>query len=250
MSGTVRTKIAQDAAPIVYGSVAVISSVAYVLLLQESHEFLVVAVPLLCLLSLRWRLFAPLIPAAIFIGILWITLSDINSLRDVNQTLLALVSLVTVATVSRFQTTVDSVARPEVSTRVNYTPSGKSIAATRGLGTGHFVSLALILFGWLAAGIVCGKFIEITNDAVAYQDYAALLRRRVGLIPEAYIGMTLLFTLTLLLWMARAFFSYSVIRQRGGELAAMHLRSELWKWNGYEQRIISKQIRKNEFHRD
>lgn len=248
MNRIVRPKIAHNAAPVIYGSVAVIASVAHVMLLQEAHAFNVVAVPLLCLLSLRWRLFAPLIPAAVFIGILLMTLNDITTLHSVDQTLLALASLVTIAAAWRFQTSVCTIASPAVSTRVNYTPSNKSIAATHPLEAGHFVSLALVLFGWLAAGILCGKFIEITGDAEAYREYATLLRRRVGLIPEAYIGMTLLFTLTLFVWMGRAVFSYMVVRQKSGELAAMHLRSELWKWNGYEQRSISKQIRKNEVH--
>ena len=114
------------------------------------------------------------------------------------------------------------------------------------MGLGDAMSVVFIVVAWLLAGFLCSRFSQIAVSQREYQDYVVKLRQSVGLeLPEAYIAMKLLFTLMLAVWIVNQVFSYWRVRSNHGGVAAMHLRTELWKWIGSEHTMISKQCRKN-----
>jgi hypothetical protein len=74
------------------------------------------------------------------------------------------------------------------------------------------------------------------------------LDQRIGLLPEWYVGVKVLFAITILIWVVRQMFDYVALLHRDHSVAQMHLRRELWRWDGSEQRMIGKQLGKARRH--
>lgn len=206
------------------------------------------ALPLLCLLLIvsRWHVFAATVPAALFFSLGTIGITGIRMAGG--ELSLSLGSLGLLAAVARFQTCTARTGGSVATSRWNTTPMPKVMQQSR--FTWHvskLVTLAICLIAWLLAGLACAELTEISTNRQAYLQYLEDLRADWGLeIPEVYIGMKLLIGMALISWLARAIFIYQGLVKAGGELSSIHLRSELWKWNGSEQRMISKQLKKNQ----
>ena len=78
----------------------------------------------------------------------------------------------------------------------------------------------------------------------AYQAAYRILDKRIGLLPEWYVGVKVLFTTAILIWVVRQIFDYVALLYQDQSVAKMHLRRELWRWDGGEQRMIGKQLGK------
>lgn len=246
MNQTANRWLGRNQAPKIYAFGAILVTGIFLVFGLGRATWIPFAIPLICLLlALRWRFFVHLVSISIFACLLTRTFTNVGGVYEETDTALALTAIVAIGAAWRFETSVRP-AGSEVTTHVNYVPSRRPTVNPNHLTPGHAISCVLIVVGWLASGLLCKKLIEITADERAYRVYAELLKVRVGLIPEAYLGMRLLFTLALVFWICWTCFSYLQIRQREGSVAAMHLRGELWRWNGGEQRSIAKQLRKNE----
>ena len=131
---------------------------------------------------------------------------------------------------------------------MNYTPTKPAMpavqkldgaASSKRIDFGLLFTLAFLFIGWFVAGYMASQLASVLRN---YRNARAFLDRRIGLLPEWYVGLIVLFVLAASLWLAQQVFSYLMLRQRAGSVAAMHLRSELWKWDGYEQRQIGKEL--------
>ena len=234
----------------VYASIAAILTAIFLVFGIGYSTWLAFAIPLGCLLlAFRWQVFAYGVPISIFGCLLMRALTNFENVSEGTASPLALTAGIAIMATWRLHTSLNPVAQAAITTHVNYVPARRSLDKTEHLTPTHATSCILIVIGWFVSGMLCKKLIEITADERAYEVYAELLKARVGLIPEAYLGMNLLFAIALVFWVAWTCFSYLQLRQRRGSVAGMHLRGELWKWNGAEQRSISRQLRKNETKR-
>ena len=169
---------------------------------------------------------------------------QLDSLGSFEQFFVSASGLIYIAFVLRFSTVSDSQLGGLLTSRINYTPTRKIDDSQKAM-QGNYMSAGLLIAAWLFAGYLCGDLRRIQEGGV-YRRMLLQLRANIGLeTPEIYLAMKLLITLMLLLWIVNQVFSYWQFRSDSGSVAAMHLRSELWKWNGSEQRRVSKQGRKN-----
>lgn len=169
-----------------------------------------------------------------------------DPLSSLEQFLVSASGLIYIAFVLRFSTVSDSQLGGLLTSRINYTPAQTFDESQKPM-QGNNLSAGLLLASWFVGWFLCGDLKRIQeNQNKAYDRMVEQLRASIGLeTPEIYLAMKLLITLMLLLWIVNQLFSYWQLRSDSGSVAEMHLRSELWKWNGSEQRRVSKQGRKN-----
>ena len=168
-----------------------------------------------------------------------------DSFSSFEQFLVSASGLIYIAFVLRFSTICDSQLGGLLTSRINYTPAQTFDESQKPM-QGNNLSAGLLLVSWFVGWFLCGDLRRIQEDEDVYKQMSLQLRANIGLeTPEIYLAMKLLITLMLLLWIANQLFSYWQLRSDSGSVVEMHLRSELWKWNGSEQRRISKQRRKN-----
>ena len=228
-------------APTVYALTAVVGATLFLVQGLETNSEMAFVVPLICLLfSFRWRVISYGVPAAIFGCIL------LHAFLGTPMTgSLAFAAITTLVALWRYQTCVSPSPPPAVISSVNRSTTPVATCPfPQSLSLRHAGTALVILVAWFGADILCAKLTAISANPEQHAQYAELLKSRVGLIPEAYLGMRLLFTLALLIWFANTFFSYARVRGSEEGVAEMHLRSELWKWDGDVQRAISKQLRR------
>lgn len=138
------------------------------------------------------------------------------------------------------------VVTPFASRRVNFSPVRPQDLGQGTVGWGHLLSLPMLILAWWSAGHLSNQLSIFATSRRAYQQAYAMLHERVGILPEWYVGLKALFLLTILLWICRQIFAYLALRRQEPSVAAMHLRSELWRWDGAEQRMVGKQLGKRQ----
>lgn len=253
MSGATRESVSVE--EWVYASVLVCSSLVFGYLFRQELDSAIcyATVTVLCigLTLFRWTVFEALIPPVALGGLGILGFIAGNSVpQSSGGHVFALAVIATVAAAARLQSLAKRASHRITSSRMNYTPTRTSkSSAARGLqtrfGVGHFLTIGFVLFAWWFAGYLSSQLTAFVRSPNNYRQAYRLLDQRVGLLPEWYVGIKILFMLTLLLWLIDRVFGYLSLRQ-DGSVAAMHLRSELWKWDGSEQRMVAKQLQKNE----
>lgn len=243
-----------NAGQLVYGAMSLMFSciVAWPLYEQFGH-WVCLAIPALCvmLILFRWAALGWVIAAATLMAILVLSQFTYQPLESGQRTWMGLSSLFLFASVFRFLATERTASEFVVTSRMNYTPinrvnSGNTLKVRSAPGIGHLLSIGVLFVAWLGARYLCGQFIKMAQDPAVYRQYARVLDNQLGLIPAGYIGISLILVLCLLLWIIREVIAYLQLLGSTKSVSGMLLRSELWKWNGREQRLISKQLRKNE----
>ena len=203
------------------------------------------AIPVCCalLIAFRWSALGWFLSIAIFTCISFISEIGLGTFRG--SASLVFLSLLTYACAFRF---IASVQRdPVVTTRMNFTaPKRTQLLPTRlNVTGGHLLSLLLILLAWIGASLLCGQFAAITESRQAYQLLADDLKQNIGIVPAGWIAIKLFLILLTAVWLANEVLQYMSVNRSRSDVGGIVLRDELWKWNGREQRMISKQLRKN-----
>ena len=230
-----------------------ILALASALLLQQifsnqgvTRVQVVIPILVVAVILTRWNVLEALIPPIVLacvggLGVMGRLFEDPGQ-----QTLLAGATLVLFASLTRYQSWFRNAEPLGMTTRFNYTPATSVPRARPALPLGAVMAFVLLPLAWLASGWLCSELLQLSSDHNLALEYKYELQQTIGLdIPEVYLGMKLLFTLAITFWVTKNVLDYFCFRRDGDELAAMHLRSELWRWNGREQRLVSKQIRKN-----
>jgi len=236
---------------LLYGGLALLAVfVVARLLYSQFPNLYFVVIPLLCIamLYMRWTAFGLLIPAVMLAGIVVSAELGFRSLDVSEQLLLGVSVLVAVVCSLRFLTLQRPGFDRVVTERMNFTPLGKSNPWPRRMtfGPGHLCSVLLLAGAGLLASLLCSQFASVTANRRQFADFAWQLHIDVGIIPAAYFAIRILFVLFILLWATREVLSYLDLWRNTDSVSGMLLRSELWRWNGREQRMISKQMRKND----
>jgi|GEM_PF-5803721 len=197
----------------------------------------------------RSAIFALLIPATVLTSLVGLKYIGSASLVGPQRTLLAISGIGTIVLATRYRQLRAPAANLLASQRMNYTPVKQTMAAksldresnSKPFDFGLFSTLAFLVVGWLVAGYMSSQLAQVLMN---YEQSRIFLDnpKNIGLLPEYYVGLIVLFIFAALLWFARQVFSYLVLRQRDGSVAAMHLRIELWKWDGSDQRRIAKEL--------
>lgn len=238
-------------ATLLYGGLALFaaSAVAQLLYSQLPNLYFVV-IPLLCiaLLFARWAALGWLIPGVMLVGIVVAAELGFRSLDLAEHLLLGLSVLIAVVSGLRFLTLQRSGFERVATTRMNFTPIDRSNPWRQRLafGPGHLCSVVLLAGASLIASLLCSQFASITANKRRFADFAWQLHVEVGIIPAAYFAVRILVVLFVLLLLAREILGYLDLWRNVDSVSGMLLRGELWRWNGREQRMISKQMRKND----
>lgn len=200
----------------------------------------------IALLSFYFRIFpAIVVPCFVLIGLVMYDLFSRSSLVLGWQAhAIVFTGLVSIVASSRCL----AFARPTVplfaSRRVNYTPHHRPDDKKGRIGWGHFLSVPMLLLAWWMAKYLSGQLTVFATSDQAYKQAYMILHKRLGILPEWYVGLKVVFFLAFLLWICRQIFGYLTLQRREPSVAAMHLRSELWKWDGSEQRMVGRQLGK------
>lgn len=233
-------------AELLYGSIALIGTclIAWMLYERLDHPFSA-GIPVVCAIALasRWSILGWIVPAMVLVGIGLVTRANLNFV-GLDAGVMAITCLITFASLLRYLARFRITGNPFLTTRFNYSP-GQETTPLQHISVGHLFSLVLILCAWLVAAAMCREITHVTSDVKLYAIYSQRADSELGLIPEGYWGIQLFVTLLLIFWVARQILGYLHLRRNARAVAGMALRSELWKWNGREQRMISKQMRKN-----
>lgn len=158
--------------------------------------------------------------------------------------LLALSGITTIVLAARYSALCMPAAERIASQRLNYTPTyitmkPESRTSRSRIDLSWLFTLGFLVIAWSVASYMSSQLSAFLRN---YETVRIILDRRIGLLPEWYVGFIVLFVLGGVLWLAQQFFGYLVLRQRDGSVAAMHLRSELWRWDGSEQRRIGREL--------
>lgn len=208
-------------------------------------------------LASQWRSFGVVIPLLILWSIACIDFFSTTTLINTPlRYLLVCTGVLSIVAALRYRTVAQPVAKLMASTRMNYTPQqavnslSKSQAATKrgyhlgNVGFGHLLTLPLLVGAWWLAGYLSTQLVTFAASRRAYRAAYQILDGRIGLVPEWYVGVKILFTLTIAIWIVRQIFDYLALQHDDPSVANMHLRSELWRWDGSEQRMVGQQLGK------
>lgn len=211
----------------------------------DASMAIVLACPMLaagCVL-LRWRILKLLLPVAIFAPFVLggLTLRTYPTTGDpplrTEAVMFAGCSLLLLVVSQRFSaaTSGQQVTRL-VTDRFNYSPVAAATDLPRRFGLQDWVSLGLISLACILGAWICRPL----NQQMPAVPHVAVL-------PEAYFGIKFCLFGAVVVWCLRTVLDYlRTMFDRDRDLASMHLRSELWKWNGSDQRMIGKQTAKSE----
>ena len=203
------------------------------------------AVPIFTALALRFSICGALQMASVFSAFVLTGIGDVAS-SWMEQIQLALCAVATFAATLRFQSARDFAYSSAIRSHLDFRPLARSIPQ-QSLGGGHFFSIGFWIGSWLFAGFLCSHFTILTGNRRLYGEYRRLIDIQIGLIPEWYIGMKLLLSLGLLLGAARFILAYMRLQQPHTNESALLLRSELWNWDGRDQRRVARARRKQRF---
>lgn len=160
------------------------------------------------------------------------------------KTLLGLATLITIALGSRLQTLVVPEHQKVVTQRVAYAPTKLQSQRTQNIA-GYLLSLLAIAAAWFVAGYLNSEFSWATENSANFQQYRTALRSGIRLVPWAFNGIRLTIYFATMFAIVHGVLSYLRCRNNDGQMGAMLLRHELWKWNRWEQKAVAKAARKN-----
>ena len=234
-----------SAEAIMYSLVFLLSFVGFAYLLarngQVSLRNLCAPAIVIGLLSLFIRLFAAIVPGFVLVGLVMYGLLNRSTLLfSMEAKLIAFSGLIAIVTSARLSGLNKPFSRLIASRRINNSASGNK--ASTPIGWGHTLTLPLLLFAWWFAGFLSSHLTLFARNSHAYGKAYGRLHENLGVLPEWYVGLKVLFFLTFVLWICRQIFGYVALKNRDRGVAAMHLRSELWRWDGTEQRWVGRQL--------
>jgi hypothetical protein len=246
-----------------YGVVLVVSFVVFGRLIASEWAFrsnyVWISAFALAAFALKWRAFGIMIPLLVLWSLAWIEFFSSSTLVNTPQRyLLACTGVLSIVAALRYRTAKQPVSQLMASARMNYTPlqavnslsksTGKSAENVGRIGLGHLLTLPLLFCAWWCAGYLSTQLVTFVSSPRAYRSAYRILDQRIGLLPEWYVGVKVLFAITILIWVVRQMFDYVALLHRDHSVAQMHLRRELWRWDGSEQRMIGKQLGKARRH--
>lgn len=99
----------------------------------------------------------------------------------------------------------------------------------------ELVPFLLLPIVWLLSGMLMDR-VSGFDDRVSRSEF--------GLLPETYFLFRLAVVLTVLILVLRSGLAYARSFFAPAKLSGIDLRHEIWSWNGREQRLVGKQVRK------
>jgi len=166
-----------------------------------------------------------------------------STLLGLEPSVLGIVSLITIAIGARLQTLLIPVHQKVVTERIIYSPTQLKPGLSQ-VANSYFVSLLFIVCAWLLAGYLNSQFAWATQNTSNFENYRSSLRQGIRLVPWAFNGIRLTIYLATLFAVIHGLLSYVRCRNNNGQMGAMLLRHELWKWNRWEQKAVAKAARK------
>jgi hypothetical protein len=101
--------------------------------------------------------------------------------------------------------------------------------------TAELAAFLLLPMAWYAATVLIDWASEFDR---------MMAREKFGLLPPTFLAIRLYLMLAVVALVCGAIFSHLRAALSSGQQASMTLRQELWNWNGREQRLVAKAVRK------
>lgn len=215
---------------LICGTAIVVSLLLYE---HNASATLAVALPVVCLVLclFPWAPLVALFPAVLFYAFV---IEDVQWWTDLgSQTFLLVFSCVAlISLLARLPYVAWN--DPWSKARTGRMHSTRVHEAARiSWGMPHLLGLAWI-FGATCIGISLATPIE----------KGLTLGPHIGIIPEAYFGMRIVFVFAIVAALARGFLAYGRLLGNPRSSSAVVLRRELWWWQGGEERRIARAFRK------
>lgn len=220
---------------VLIGAMTFVTAVLVGLLLYEHNASAMVAVslPVVCFLLcvFPWSPMIAVFPVILFYAFV---VEDVRLWNDLgSQTYLLVVS---------------SVALISLVTRLPYVTWGDPWMNAR-TGRMHFARVRevpnvsfgmpqLLCLAWIFSAAWFGISLATPIEK------GLTLGPHVGIIPEAYFGMRIVFAFAIVAFLARGLLSYWQLLTNPRSLSSVVLRREVWRWQGGEERRLARFFRK------